>query len=324
MVVHRTRLSSSELSGIWQSYHVETMAYILTQYFLHFAEDPDIRALLHQVKDYREAQLNELKNLFNREQIILPTGYTEEDINYSAPRLFYDPFALSFVYMMARIDLINLAFITGNIVRRDILELFKTSLSHAFSTYEKATALMLSKGLYDRPPNLPYPKKNEFVKGLKYLLEGRPINVLELSEVSFNIERNYFSLVLCTALAQTATDKEIKEFLLEGKKISEKQIKFFNEVLTKDELLGSTPIQMDVTAGNLSPFSDRLVMGLFTALNTIDITLIGHGMSLFMRSDLQLNSAKFFTEILQYTVKGFHIMTKRKWLEQPPQDIKRT
>ncbi|WP_354315589.1 DUF3231 family protein [Priestia megaterium] len=61
----------------------------------------------------------------------------------------------------------------------------------------------------------------------------RPLNAVELTEIFFNIERNYFSVLLCMGWLQVLKDKEIKNYIKDGIEISEKQINFFNELFKK-------------------------------------------------------------------------------------------
>jgi len=89
-------------------------------------------------------------------------------------------------------------------------------------------------------------------------------------------------------------------------------------MLKKEDLLGIVPVNMEVTDSTDSPFSNKLVMALFSALNAIDVTLIGHALSLSFRTDLSAHYSKLIGEILLYNKKGFDILVDRKWLEKPP------
>lgn len=224
---------------------------------------------------------------------------------------------------MNRMSMVNLGFATSTVARADVLEFFTNALSKATELYAESTTLMLSKGIYDRPPMITYPEKVEYVKKQSYIIAAmgkkRPLNAVELTEIFFNIERNYFSVLLCMGLLQVIKDKEIKNYIKDGMEISEKQINFFNDLLKKEELLGTVPVSMEVTTSTVSPFSDKLIVALFHFLNSIDVTLIGHALSLSMRLDLATYYSKVIGEILMYAEKGFNIMVKREWLEQPPQ-----
>jgi hypothetical protein len=321
MVKHSIRLSSAEIGALWASYIQESLTICLIKYFLYHNQDEEIQPLLEVARMNAESHLQQISEILLNEEIPLPDPFTEEDVNYSAPPLFYDMFGLSFLYMMNRLGMINTSFLTANVAREDVLDFFVTTGNEATQLYKAATQLMLSKGIYDRPPMIPYPKQVEYIEKLSYLsgmIKKRPLNSIDITEIFFNTERNYFSILLCTALLQVVDDKEIKEFIKEGKEISEKQIRVFNEILVKEQLLGNISTTMEVTDSTILPFSNKLIVSLFHSLNAIDITLLGHAMSVSMRTDLVANYQKFITEILIYAGKGFNLMVERGWLQQPP------
>lgn len=321
MGTHSARLSSAEIGGLWAAYLQETMAVCLLKYFLYHNRDEEIKVTLQEALEISVGHIQQITDMYNNEKMPLPDGFTDEDIDLSAPPLFYDLFGLTFVYSMSRMGMINTAFITSNIARQDILELFTSIVNDSTKLYQKTTALMLAKGVYDRPPMIPYPKEVKYIDDKSYISafgKKRPLNTMELAEIFFNTERNYFSIILCLGLLQVVKDKEIHDYIQEGKKISEKQIRTFNDILIKEELLGNIPLSMEVTDSTVSPFSNKLIVMLFHSLNSIDITLIGHAMSVSLRTDLVAYYEKYILEILLYAKKGFKIMVDRGWMQEPP------
>ncbi|NOU86193.1 DUF3231 family protein [Paenibacillus sp. LMG 31460] len=65
----------------------------------------------------------------------------------------------------------------------------------------------------------------------------------------FNIERNYFGLILLTAFMQVVKDEHIKRLLARGKQLSMDQIKFINDKLVQDDLLGTIMVNTEVERG---------------------------------------------------------------------------
>ncbi|WP_338786982.1 DUF3231 family protein [Metabacillus sp. FJAT-53654] len=327
MIKHNIGLTSAEIGGLWEAFFQETMSVCLLKYFLHHIKDEEIKIVLTKALDFSHLNLKKIKEIYSKENIPLPDGFSEKDIDLSAPPLFNEPFALSYVYIMSRMGMINYAFITANIARSDILSFFTNALAQVTELYTDATTMMLSKGIYDRPPKISYPKKIEYIQKKSYISgfigQKRTLNAVELTEIFFNIERNYFSILFCLGLIQVVKDKEIKNFIKDGKRISEKQINFFNEILQKEDFLGIISVSIEVTDSTISPFSDKLVMSLFHFLNSIDITLIGHALSMSMRADLSTFYSKVIGEILLYAESGFSIMVNRGWLEKPPQATNR-
>ncbi|MCH1625611.1 DUF3231 family protein [Ferdinandcohnia quinoae] len=321
------RLSSPEIGGLWSTYMQDSMTVCLLKYFLHHMQDNDIKPLLKKALNQTCFQLKQIEEIFLKEKIPIPDGFSDKDINLSAPPLFYDLFALTLLYSMSRMNMVNLSFITANVAREDVRIFFTNALKFSAEQYSEATSLMLEKGIYDRPPMIPYPSNVEYIEKQTYIFKSfggkRPLNAIELTDIFFNVERNYFAVILCTGLLQVVKDKEITEYIKDGKQISEKQIKFINDLLMKEDLLGTVPLTMEVTKSTVSPFSDKFIVALFHSLNSIDITLIGHALSLSLRTDLATFYSKMIAEILLYAERGFTIMVNRKWLEQPPQSIDR-
>ncbi|OIK16422.1 sugar isomerase [Bacillus sp. MUM 116] len=321
MVSHSVGLSSSEIGGLWGIYLQEDMGMRLLEYFLHHNQDEDIKSILQLAHTSSLSHIQQITDIFLKEGIPLPDRLAGEDVDLSAPPLFYDSFGLSFVYSMSRMNMINTGFITANVARSDVLSFFTNMVKEAANLYQKAVSLMLEKGIYDRSPMIPYPKQVEYIEKHSYILgfgKKRPLNAVEITEIFFNVERNYFSILICMAFLQIVKDKEIRKFIKQGKEISEKQVQVFNDLLKREELLGVVPVAMEVTDSTIAPFSNKLIVMLFHSLNAIDITLLGHSLSLSMRTDLVAQYQKFILEILLYSEQGFNILVNRGWLQKPP------
>ncbi|MEH7387175.1 DUF3231 family protein [Bacillus sp. JJ1521] len=324
---HYVRLSSAEIGGLWTTFIQGSMTVCLIKYFLHHLRDEEIKPIMKKSYQIYSDQMKEIKQIFAEEKIPLPDGFSDDDLNLSAPPLFYDSFALTFIYAMSRMNMINFSFATANTAREDIRSFFSNCLSDALNQYNEATQLMLEKGIYDRPPMVVYPSENEYIEDKTYLTklfgEKRPLNVVEITDMFFNIERNYFAIVLCMGFQQVVQDNEILEYIKDGRKISEKQITFINDLFIKENLMGTMTIPMEVTASTISPFSDKLILVLFQALNGIDITLIGHAQALSMRTDLIAFYSKTIGEIFLYAAKGFKMLVERGWMQEPPHNLDR-
>ncbi|WP_453993993.1 DUF3231 family protein [Bacillus nitroreducens] len=324
---HNIRLTSAEISGLWKTFIQGSMTVCLIKYFLHHLKDEQIKPILEESFQIYSGQIKEIKRIFTEEKIPIPDEFTDEDLNLSAPPLFYDPFSLTFIYAMSRMNMINFSFITSNAARGDIRSFFSKCLTDALNQYNEATELSLEKGIYDRPPPIVYPTENKYIQKKSYLTkligEKRPLNVVEITDMFFNIERNYFAIVLCMGFLQVVKDKEIFDYINEGKQISEKQVTFMNDLLKEENLIGAISIPMEVTDSTVSPFSDKLILSLFFALNGIDITLISHAQGSAMRADLVAFYTKTIGEIFIYNTKGFNILVNRKWLQEPPGNLDR-
>ena len=322
---HVVGLTSSEISGLWSSYISNSVADCLSKHFLKYLKDEEVKPLVSEFLKNTQDNLSEIREIFISEKFPIPRGYSEEegDVDLSAPALFFDLFPLSYVYAQSRMDLIHYTSFIASAARPDIRMLFSKLVISSLDIFNKATDLMLSKGIYDRPAFIPYPNHIEFLKKKGTFLPqwfetNRTLSVLELSEIFFNIERNYYGLALLTAFAQVVKDEKIKQFLLRGKKLANKQIEFYNETLIKDELLGTIMVNTEVTTSTVSPFSDRLILGVISLSNSAAISFTGSSLSSATRIDLTTEYSKLLVEIMKYGKEGMDLLIEREWMEEPP------
>lgn len=320
---HIVGLSSTEIAGLWATYIFDSLSICLSKHFLQQSNNEDVKPIIKLTLDISQKHIEEIKNIFEKENFPIPKGFSDEDIDLSAPPLFFDLFPISYAYGMSRMGLMTYSMLLSNVAREDIRSFFSKCLTSTLDLYNTSVNLMLSKGIYDRPTMIPYPDKVEFVKKKetflsKWFEKKRPLNVLELSEIFFNIERNYFALVLLTGFIQVVKDEQIKKFLTKGKDLAQKQIHFLNHALIKEDLLGTIMVNSEVSTSTVSPFSEKLIMNLVTILNTQGITYIGHALATSARVDLATEYTKLIPEILQYGKEGTDILIERGWMEEPP------
>lgn len=315
-------MTCTEISGLWGVYFQESMNTCFLTYFNHHLQDKEIIPLAQEALQISQVRLVKMRQFFQTENFPIPVAFSEQDVNLTAPPLFHDPFALSYIYLMSRLSMISFGFIASNNFRLDVLDFFMECLHTSTDMYGKAVRMLLSKGLYDRPPKMNYPQKIEFVHKEAFLSgfvgKKRPINVIELSEMVFNIERNYFSIIIMLGFAQVMEDKQLKKFILRGKEISEKQIVLFNKLLIEEDLLGMVTVNMEVTASTVSPFSDKLIVSMINILNPVDLYIISHAMAFSMRTDLVAHYSKIIAEVMLYSKDTYDIVVEKGWMEQPP------
>jgi hypothetical protein len=315
-------LTCTEIGGLWGVFIQESMSTCFLTYFLNHLQDEEIIPLTKEALQISQDRLDKIKKIFLAENFPLPAAFSEGDVNLAAPPLFHDVFTLSYLYMMNRLGMINYSYTASNNVRLDVLDFFTECIHTSTEMFGKAVKMMLSKGIYDRPPKMEYPKEIEFVQKGSFVSgiigKKRPLNAIELSEIFFNIERNYFSILIMLGFAQVIKDKKLKDHIIKGKIISEKQISFFNNLLMEEDLLGTVTVSMEVTDSTVSPFSDKLIMSMINVLNSVDISLISHALSVSMRTDLTARYSKIIAEVMMYAKDTFDIVVENKWLEQPP------
>lgn len=320
---HVVGLSSTEIAALWNTYMSESMSICFLKYLIKDNEDKDVEPLIQKSLQLSEKHLLEIINIFKKEKFPIPKGFSDEDVNLSAPSLFFDQFPLSFIYAMSRIGLSVYSTALSNVAREDVRSFFTECLHSTIELYDEGINLLLTKGLYDRPTMIPYPDHVEYLKDKetflsKWLEPNRPLNVLELSEMFFNVERNYFAVILLTAFIQITNDNDIQTFFKKGKKLAQKQIEFINEKLISDDLLGVIMVNSEVSTSTVSPFSERLMLTFINTLNSLAVSFIGKALSATQRVDLVGEYYKLIDEIIAYGKDGMDLLIEREWLEQPP------
>lgn len=317
------KLTSAEIGSLWSTYIQNTATRCFYKHFLQHLDDPEIKPIVQEALSLSEEVVQKIKEFFETENFPLPKGFSDNDNNFSAPALYTDLFALSFVYRGGQMIMVYYADALSKVGRKDIVDFYSECSVKTVSLYKKSLNLMLEKGIYDRPPKMDYPQQAHIVKQEPSLIENwfgdsRPLNAIELSELFFAIERNGIGLVLIMGLLQASKDQEIKEFLFKGKKLSQKQIEQFNKFLKTNDGFEIHPVTMEVTNSTVSPFSERLMLFFISASNQIGIQAMATSLSVSMRSDLAVKYAKFIAEIIAFADEGRDLLIKRGWLEQPP------
>ncbi|MBG9811342.1 hypothetical protein ABD68_06945 [Bacillus endophyticus] len=324
MTKHPTQLTSAEIACIWTNYMQDSMSKCVLSYFLQTIEDEDIRPLIQLAYDISCVHIEKLTTLFQQEQIPLPTGFTDEDVNVNTPRLYTDAFILQYLAHMARVGMLGYSGFTSMGARKDLKTYFIKGLRETSDLFDQTTDLLLEKGLYIRAPYIPYPTKTDFVDSHKYLSgfslfsKQRPLNTIEISHLYMNSVTNHIGSKLSLSFAQISPHKEVQNWMLRGRDISRKHMRVFTRILLDSDI--ESPISSDVaiTDATTPPFSDKLVMfhmGMLSATGTGNYATAA---SASQRSDLIIDYERLSLEVALYAKDGADIMIRNKWMEQPP------
>ncbi|WP_407305784.1 DUF3231 family protein [Desulfosporosinus sp. SB140] len=328
MKEHKIKLTTPEISSLWKTYMQNISNLYVFKHFMHNIQDLEIKPLIERQIYLSQTFVDKIRQIFQSENFPIPKGFSDDDLDSYAPALYTDLYGLSYVYRFNQMAFSDYATVITKVAREDIVDFFYECLNSSGKLFKKALNLMLSKGIYDRPPKMPYPRQVEFIHKRDSLLETwfgehRPLNALELGEIFYIIERNYIGILMLMGFIQVMHDKEIKDYLIRGKDLAEKQIEIFNKILKDEQHLGNLPVSMEVTDSTVSPFSDKLIMFLVAASTTAGLYLCAYAMSLSFRKDLALHYGSLMVDIMRYGEEGIKIMIKRGWLEQPPQSFDR-
>lgn len=321
---HNIRLTSAELANLWSSYMSDSMAICVFKYFMEKVEDTEVERVLEYAMHLSQTHIQRLSEIFTSEDHPIPHGFTKEDVNMKAPRLFSDTYFLHYLKHMSRVGLNAHSLAVAMAARSDILDFHNEALASSSELNNRVTQVLLSKGLYIRPPYISIPQKIEYVKKegfLGHLMgEQRPLLAVEISHLYANLQTNAIGKALVTGFSQVAQSKEVRKYMFRGKDIAKKHIEVLGKVLTEGDLPAAMTWDSDILDSTVPPFSDKLMMFHTGALNSVGVADYGASMAISLRKDLAMIYSRLAGEVGLYANDGAKIMIDRGWMEQPPQD----
>lgn len=105
MKEHQTRLTASEIATLWSSCQNNSMAICVFKYFLEHVEDEDIKSVVTYALHTSEENLQESQRILKEDKQSIPVGFSDEDVNVNAPRLYSDTYYLNYIKNMAKVGL---------------------------------------------------------------------------------------------------------------------------------------------------------------------------------------------------------------------------
>lgn len=326
-VAHGAPLTCAEIGRLWQSLSYYTMLKCVYLHFFNNLQDSNLRHIFNEGFSMFDARIKRASEMLKEGGQPLPKGFGEEDVDFTAPRLFTDLFYHYYAFNMSRIDVslsgINLASAT----RSDVREFYTKSMEATMRYFNSFTGLMLQKGLYIRPPIIKTAKedgfvdKQNFLRG--YLGERRPLLAEEIDQLFRSYRNNIVGSALLTGFKQVADSEQVKEYLARGIKIAEKHISIFIRIMDKENLPLPSHADEFVTESTSAPYSERLMVNHVITLAQVGIGNYANAMSSCLRHDLSATFARLIMEIGNFGEDGINIMIQNGWFEEPPRHVDR-
>ncbi|MGM0846468.1 MAG: DUF3231 family protein [Bacillota bacterium] len=322
------KLTSSEIASIWQEYISHTHTNCMLKYFIAKAEDDEVLTVLTRTNQKVETIRDKTKLILEVENLPVPVGFGNQDVDTSAPRLFSDSFALLYVKNLSRVMASSCGLMHTMSTRKDIRIHFKECYSEGIDVFDEVSDVLLDKGLYVRPPFIDPPKKSDFIEDRDYLNgsnllgDQRYLNAIEISHVFGNIEANVVGNTITKAFGQTADKREVRDLMEKAGKLSEKVINTLTKFLTSSQLPSPMPSETQVMSSSHPAFSDKLMMYQLTTLSSAGLSDYATSMATSMRNDLKRQYMDLLDDTAKLGGKVQNIMIDNSWLEQPPQQDK--
>ncbi|MCM3690692.1 DUF3231 family protein [Neobacillus niacini] len=318
----RISLTAPEVSSLWTQYMFDSMSIGFIRYALEHLEDGDIIEIYKDSLELSERHVGKVKEFFNSEGIPIPQGFTNEDVNIHAPRLFQDPFYLYYIYIMTLQGLTGYSLSVGTSIRADLRKYFISCNTETMMLFEKTIDTMLTKGLYSRPAVLTPAENIDFIKHQSFLTgwfgEKRPLTGIEIGDITFNMNKMNMHVALKVGFSQVAASKKVRQFINRGMEISNKHIAAFGKIFREEMLNSPMSWQSHVTSSTTSPFSDKWLMYQVQLSSQIAIAFYGTALSVTSRADIAEKYIVMISELVRYAEDGANLMIENGWMEEPP------
>ncbi|WP_179884991.1 DUF3231 family protein [Bacillus sp. AFS015802] len=315
-------LTSTELGELWKNYIGETLLDCVYTHYLTNVDDSRIKELLEKAKGYSEKHIKKLTDIFQSVNFPIPRGFGEEDLIKGAPAIFTDKFYLFYLKETTRINLFLFSNALSVSFREDIRTYFDECLKDTSDLYHDAMDCMLAKGLLIRAPFTPIPTEVTFVDSKDFLHKiigkQRPLTSTEITGLYVNLDSNQLGKSLMMGFSQIVKSKDIKEYMLRGREISQKNITIFQDLLTKDHLPSPQLWDPEVLESTESPFSERLMLYHVALANAGSLVNYGVGITSTFRHDITLDLSRLVVEIGDFSNDGVKLLIEKGWLEKPP------
>ncbi|TDL74292.1 DUF3231 family protein [Rhodococcus qingshengii] len=316
-----------ELGKLWATYLGNSMSNRILSYFLKNVEDEHVKILLENGYNLTVDFMKTIEKFFTNDKVVIPIGFTEEDVNLGAPRLFEDQFYVHYLKYAAKAGLSLYSIAIPLTLREDIREFFIHCNATTTILLGQINNVLLEKGYIIKAPTIPVPTKVDFIQKENYLNgffgDVRELHALEITHLYDNIENNITSKALLIGFSQVAKKEKVRNYFVKGKEITDKEVQRFQDKMHKGNLPFPSQIDHLVTDSTYSPFSDRLMVFHKVDMFSMKIRSFANSMAVNGRRDIGLMYMKSLTEVSLYVEDGANIMIEHGWMEQPPKAIDR-
>ena len=321
--------SASEVGNLWTSYMAESMSVCFLKYYVAKSKDPDIHAVLQRSLDVSSQRINTMEGIFNSIHHPIPEAYGEKDVDINAKQLFSEPFTLKYARLMHKFILINYSKSLAASSRSDFRSYYSGALVTSQEVHQKATEVLLAKGLLVKAPSIATPDKVDFVHSTDYLgnILGlgnqRPLNAMEIGNITTVMETKQLLKTLNLGYAQVVKSEKVKRFISQAKQTADKQLKKLGSYLEDEDLPEPIISSNLVTDSTESPHSDKLIVSHITAAIATIVAEYGLSAPYTARKDLAATFAKSSAEVLALAKAGAELMIESGWLEKIPETANR-
>ncbi|WP_079506061.1 DUF3231 family protein [Mesobacillus jeotgali] len=321
-------LTSTEISNIWSSYLKSSMELRFYQYFYETTHDMEVKTIVEKMVVFSEKSLNDLKDIFLKENLTVPLGFTEKDVRLDVEKVFSDTFILYICHDISMLSLITYPSALPDCTRKDTIDYFQGAIQFTLQLQKEITNLMLQKGIFLKSPQVAMDHTIDMAGEIKYLngLFGgsRPVNAAEIANLSRILHRARFSKMVLLSFSKLASDKEVKQHFSKGVVALNKVLDTLEDTFNKENIPYSASGDFNFFEVKNSPFSDKLMLFFVnTCLGMFCFIMINQALTSSLRSDIVTKFTVISNLMKKFYGKGLLLTITEKWLEQPPQVFNR-
>jgi hypothetical protein len=276
----KIQLTSSELGTLWMTYQSTTATLVMFDLLKDKTIDNGAKNILTsyitEIKDIK----NEIVNVFNNQEAVIPIGFDERDVLRKAPPLFDDIFNIMFLRQMVKLNFGYSSVFSTMSYMKEVHDILKLNYDIADKYYVMTTNYLLEKGVLAKPPYVTMPKHVEFIEDKNYMSgynlfsDKRALNTIEVGYINQAIEANIFGTQLLTGFAQVTMENEVKKYFVEGKELAKKTITKLSDVFLQSDIQAPSAWAGKATDSTKAPFSDKLMMYITNLFATTTISSI--------------------------------------------------
>lgn len=320
-------LTTVEMGKLWTTYMGNSMSIQILSYFLQHCEDVYSRTLLENGLALSKDFIKRIEKLLNEANFPIPVGFTQDDVNLDAPRLYEDDFYVYYLKYAAKAGLSLYAVAIPIVMREDIREFFVYANKCTTILLGQINNVLFEKKLIVKPPSIPTPDKPDFISKQSYLNgwfgDVRPLHAMEIIHLYDNIENNITSKALLLGFHQTVQDKKIKSLFNRGLEMTDKAVKQFSEKLHIENLQTPSFIDHLVTTSDHPPYSDKIMLFHKVDMFSMKVRWFGNSMAVNGRRDISALYVRAMTNVGLFVDDGANILIDKGWMESPPKAFER-
>jgi hypothetical protein len=317
-------LSSSELGNLWQAYQEKSMMLRLLEYFIEKSNEDETKEILQNVYTIESKNEEKVKTIFKNAGAVIPTAFSESDVNKNAPQLFDDNYVIMYVRTMSKVLSGLYTLHEGMSYRQDIRDLYMELTTDMQYIYSKTTKHLLDKAILTCPPIVHMPKEvdsindTSYSNGLNPFRKRQALNTVEIGLVYQSLETNIAGMQLMIGFEQVAKEPDVKKYFTRGKELAKEIVSTMTDLLLGSDMPAPSTWAGMITDSTISPFSDRLMMYNTNLLSIFGLGSNSIGAAFSFRNDLLLKIGSIMVSTFDFAKDGGTILMQHGWLEEPP------